>query len=173
MLKESEAILIQDMAKEIVSRNDQLTELILNQEALREEPIVGEIFGHPFKAKADLLSQDIIVDLKTTSAKTIEEFVWLGKNKYFYDTQAFIYQTLFNKSMTFVAIDKARKEAERKEIEANGIAKFQQIVNRTITPQLLRWKGVEATQEISKSPNAKVIVIGNGDGDLPIILGGQ
>jgi regulator of protease activity HflC (stomatin/prohibitin superfamily) len=70
-------------------------------------------------------------------------------------------------------IDKAQKEAERKEIEANGIAKFQQIVNRTITPQLLKWKGVEATQEISKSPNSKVIVIGNGDGDLPIILGGQ
>ena len=70
-------------------------------------------------------------------------------------------------------IDKARKEAERKEIEANGIAKFQQIVNRTITPQLLKWKGVETTQEIAKSPNAKVIVIGNGDGDLPIILGGQ
>jgi len=70
-------------------------------------------------------------------------------------------------------IDKARKEAERKEIEANGIAKFQQIVNRTITPQLLKWKGVEATQEIAKSQNAKVIVIGNGDGDLPIILGGQ
>lgn len=70
-------------------------------------------------------------------------------------------------------IDKARKEAERKEIEANGIAKFQRIVNQTITPQLLKWKGVEATQEISKSPNSKVIVIGNGDGDLPIILGGQ
>ncbi len=70
-------------------------------------------------------------------------------------------------------IDKARKEAERKEIEANGIAKFQKIVNQTITPQLLKWKGVEATQEIAKSPNSKVIVIGNGDGDLPIILGGQ
>ena len=70
-------------------------------------------------------------------------------------------------------IDKARKEAERKEIEANGIAKFQKIVNRTITPQLLKWKGVEATQEIAKSQNAKVIVIGNGDGDLPIILGGE
>ena len=70
-------------------------------------------------------------------------------------------------------IDKARKEAERKEIEANGIAKFQRIVNQTITPQLLKWKGVEATQEIAKSTNAKVIVVGNGDGDLPIILGGQ
>ena len=69
-------------------------------------------------------------------------------------------------------IQKARKEAERKEREANGIAEFQKIVNRTITPQLLKWKGVEATQEISKSQNSKVIVIGNGDGDLPIILGG-
>ena len=70
-------------------------------------------------------------------------------------------------------IDKARKEAERKEIEARGISEFQRIVNRTITPQLLKWKGVEATQEIAKSTNSKVIVIGNGDGDLPIILGGQ
>ena len=70
-------------------------------------------------------------------------------------------------------IDKAEKEAKRKEIEANGIAKFQKIVNQTITPQLLKWKGVEATQEIARSENAKVIVIGNGDGDLPIILGGQ
>merc|ERR1712146_760943 len=69
-------------------------------------------------------------------------------------------------------IQKAQKEAERKEIEANGISKFQRIVNQTITPQLLKWKGVEATQEISKSENSKVIVIGNGDGDLPIILGG-
>jgi len=70
-------------------------------------------------------------------------------------------------------IDKSKKEAERKEIEANGIAEFQRIVNKTITPQLLKWKGVEATQEIAKSTNSKVIVIGNGDGDLPIILGGD
>lgn len=68
-------------------------------------------------------------------------------------------------------IDKAQKEAERKEIEAKGIAEFQKIVTRTITPQLLKWKGIEATQEISKSPNTKVVVIGNSDGELPIILG--
>ena len=70
-------------------------------------------------------------------------------------------------------LDKELQEAERKRIEAKGIADFQQIVNRTITPQLLKWKGIEATQEIAKSQNAKVIVIGNGDGDLPIILGGE
>ena len=70
-------------------------------------------------------------------------------------------------------LEKERQEAERKRIEAEGIADFQRIVNQTITPQLLRWKGVEATQEIAKSNNAKVIVVGNGDGDLPIILGGN
>ena len=46
-------------------------------------------------------------------------------------------------------------------------------MNKTITAQLLKWKGIEATQEIAKSSNAKIVVIGNGDGDLPIILGGQ
>lgn len=70
-------------------------------------------------------------------------------------------------------IQKALKEAERKKIEANGISEFQRIVNQTITPQLLKWKGVEATQEISHSPNSKVYIIGNGDGGLPVILGGQ
>ena len=67
-------------------------------------------------------------------------------------------------------IKKETKEAERKRIEANGIAEFQRIVNKTITPQLLRWKGVEATQEIAKSNNTKVVIVGNGDDDLPIIL---
>ena len=66
---------------------------------------------------------------------------------------------------------KEEKEAERKRIEAQGISDFQRIVTKTITPALLKWKGVETTQEIAKSPNSKVIVIGNGDGDLPIILG--
>jgi len=70
-------------------------------------------------------------------------------------------------------LDKELQEAERKRIEAEGISDFQEIVNKTINAQLLKWKGVEATQEVAKSTNAKVIVIGNGDGDLPIILGGQ
>ena len=110
VLKESEALVIENMAKEIVSRHEQLTELITNKDALREEPMIGEIFGHKFKCKCDLISQGIVVDLKTTSAKSIEEFIWLGKNKYYYDTQAFIYQTLTGKPMTFVAIDKEQKE---------------------------------------------------------------
>jgi len=37
----------------------------------------------------------------------------------------------------------------------------------------LKWKGIEATQEIAESPNTKVVIIGNSSGDLPIILGGN
>ena len=68
---------------------------------------------------------------------------------------------------------KESKEAERKRIEAEGISDFQRIVTKTITPQLLKWKGVETTQELAKSPNSKVVIVGNGDDDLPIILGGN
>ncbi len=70
-------------------------------------------------------------------------------------------------------IEKERLEAERKRIEARGIADFQKIVSDGLTPSYLKWKGIEATQKIAESPNSKVIVVGNGSGDLPIILGGD
>ena len=63
----------------------------------------------------------------------------------------------------------AKKEAERKRIEAEGIRDFQKIVTPGISPNFLRWKGIEATLDLSKSANAKVIVIGAQNG-LPLIL---
>ena len=74
--------------------------------------------------------------------------------------------------MNFV-LDKERREAERKRIEAAGIRDFQQIVAQGISQQLLTWKGIEATEKLSQSPNAKVVIIGSGRNGLPIILGGQ
>ncbi len=71
-------------------------------------------------------------------------------------------------------IQKEAKEAERKAIEARGIAEYQRIVSQGLTPQLLTWKGIEATETLAKSPNAKVVIIGNErGGGLPMILGGQ
>jgi len=70
-------------------------------------------------------------------------------------------------------IEKEQKEAERKRIEAQGIKDFQDIVSEGISDKLLRWKGIEATLELSKSPNSKVVVIGQGDDGLPLILGGD
>lgn len=68
-------------------------------------------------------------------------------------------------------IQKERKEAERKKIEAEGIEAFQRIITRSINDQLLRWKGIEATLELAQSPNAKVVVVGGGKDGLPLILG--
>jgi prohibitin 1 len=67
-------------------------------------------------------------------------------------------------------LQKEKQEAERKRIEAQGIRDFQQIVAQGISTQLLEWKGIEATENLAKSSNAKVVVIGNSKG-LPLILG--
>jgi prohibitin 1 len=74
--------------------------------------------------------------------------------------------------MEFVLL-KEKQEAERKRIEASGVADFQRIVALGISPELLRWKGIEATMKIAESPNSKVIVIGGGKDGLPLILGGS
>jgi regulator of protease activity HflC (stomatin/prohibitin superfamily) len=74
--------------------------------------------------------------------------------------------------MKFV-LDKERMEAERKRVEATGIRDFQITVQQGISQQLLEWKGIEATERLAHSPNAKIVVIGNPKNGLPLILGGQ
>jgi prohibitin 1 len=68
-------------------------------------------------------------------------------------------------------LQKETQEAQRKRIEAAGIRDFQQIVAQGISPQLLEWKGIEATENLAKSANSKVVVIGNSKNGLPLILG--
>lgn len=70
-------------------------------------------------------------------------------------------------------IEKEKLEADRKRVEAKGIADFQKIVATGITPSLLKWKGIEATIKIAESPNTKIIIIGNTKDGMPLILGGQ
>lgn len=72
--------------------------------------------------------------------------------------------------MSFI-LQKETQEAERKRIEAKGIADFQVIVSDGINANLLKWKGIEATENLAKSPNTKVVVIGAGKDGLPLILG--
>eukprot|EP01006_Ploeotia_vitrea_P062834 TRINITY_DN84493_c0_g1_i1.p1 TRINITY_DN84493_c0_g1~~TRINITY_DN84493_c0_g1_i1.p1 ORF type:complete len:302 (+),score=21.09 TRINITY_DN84493_c0_g1_i1:85-906(+) len=76
-----------------------------------------------------------------------------------------------NMRMDFV-LAKEQKEAERKKVEAQGIADFQKIVSKGIDSNLLKWKGIEATEHLANSPNAKVVVVGGADG-LPLILNGK
>ena len=73
-----------------------------------------------------------------------------------------------SEQMRFV-LERERQEAERKRIEAQGISDFQRIVAQGIDERLLRWKGIEATENLATSQNAKVVIVGGRDG-LPLIL---
>ena len=68
-------------------------------------------------------------------------------------------------------LDREKSEAERKRIEAEGISKFNEIINASLSNQILKQRGIEATLELAKSPNAKVVVVGSGKEGLPLILG--
>jgi regulator of protease activity HflC (stomatin/prohibitin superfamily) len=71
--------------------------------------------------------------------------------------------------MSFI-LQKEKQEAERKRIEAQGIADFQKIVAQGISAQLLEWKGIEATEKLATSTNSKVVIIGNAKNGLPLVL---
>ncbi len=74
-----------------------------------------------------------------------------------------------SEQMKFV-LERSRQEAERKKIEAKGISDYNAEVTRGLTPSILKLRGIEATRELAKSDNSKVVIIGGKDG-LPVILG--
>ena len=70
-------------------------------------------------------------------------------------------------------LEKEASEAERKKIQAEGEARANQIINSSLTSSLLKMRGIEATLELAKSPNSKVVIVGSGKDGLPLILGGS
>jgi regulator of protease activity HflC (stomatin/prohibitin superfamily) len=68
-------------------------------------------------------------------------------------------------------LDKEKSEAERKRIAAEGESRANNIINNSLTDKLLKMRGIEATLELSKSPNSKTIIIGSGKDGMPLILG--
>jgi prohibitin 2 len=70
-------------------------------------------------------------------------------------------------------LETEKAEAERLSIKGAGLNRYYSLVNGALSPSLLAWRGIEATVELSQSPNSKVIIIGSGKDQLPIILGGE
>lgn len=84
-----------------------------------------------------------------------------------------IEQKLEEEQMAFqfdFKLDRERKEAERKIIEAQAKADANKILNASLTDKILRDKGIEATMTLASSPNAKVVIVGGGGDGLPLIL---
>jgi regulator of protease activity HflC (stomatin/prohibitin superfamily) len=73
--------------------------------------------------------------------------------------------------MTFV-LQKERQEAERKRVEAQGIADYQRILSTGLSDKQLQYEAIKAQKELAQSPNAKIIIMGNGK-SAPILIGGN
>jgi regulator of protease activity HflC (stomatin/prohibitin superfamily) len=70
-------------------------------------------------------------------------------------------------------LDKEKSEAERKRIAAEGESRANNIINNSLSDKLLKMRGIEATLELAKSPNSKVVIVGSAKDGLPMILGGN
>jgi len=109
-----------------------------------EVPAVGELFGVPFKGKADMVGEFAIFDLKTT--RSIHEFRWTAK-KYNYDSQAYIYQELFGKPMTFLCVCKETLQTASFVCSEHFIDSGKDKVERA-AQQYLRFFGDNPTEDI-------------------------
>ncbi len=67
-------------------------------------------------------------------------------------------------------LEREKSEAERKRIEAEGIARYNDILSASLSDNILKQKGIDATLELAKSQNSKVVVVGSGKNGLPLIL---
>ncbi len=103
----------------------------------------------------------LIDNIMITKIELPPDIAYAIEKKVNYQIQANAYKFL---------IEKEKKEAERKKIEAGGIKRYNDIINSSINDKILTWQGIKATLELSKSKNAKIIIIGGGKKGLPIIL---
>jgi regulator of protease activity HflC (stomatin/prohibitin superfamily) len=123
-----------------------------------EEAIISET--------GDILNKNNI-DMRALLIRSIvlpEQIKQAIENKLKQEQEALAYQ---------FKLEKEKSEAERKRIEAEGISVANNIVNKSLTDNLIKLRGIEATLDLASSTNSKVVVIGGGKEGLPIILGNQ
>ncbi len=129
-----------------------------------------------YSTKREAIQDEIFQrTLKTVSEKNIEIDAILIREVTLPETlQAAIERKLKEEQSSLeykYRLEKERKEAERKVIEAQAKADANKILNASLTDKILQDKGIEATLELANSPNSKVVIVGSGDQGLPLILG--
>jgi regulator of protease activity HflC (stomatin/prohibitin superfamily) len=112
-----------------------------------------DVLGQKYVTANDVIIREI--SLPETIVTAIE-----NKLKEEQQEQAYVYR-----------LKREKQEAERKMTEATGIKNYQDTVSKSLTDKLLKWQGIQATLELAKSNNSKVVVIGAGNSGMPLILG--
>jgi len=141
--KEAEAL---DRAIETMKDNESLSSEIFSENARYEVPMIGEFFGVDFKGKADIITDDKIIDIKTSTG--IGNFRSKAR-MYNYDSQAFIYSSMFNKPFEFFVIDKDTLQMKRFTCSDEFLERGREKVERAVNV----WKrffGPDATEDIQQ-----------------------
>jgi hypothetical protein len=141
--KEVEAL---DRAINEMKGNDSLSSEIFSENAQYEVPCIGEFFGVKFKGKADIITDDKIIDIKTSTG--------IGKFRskayaYNYDSQAFIYSSMFDKPFEFFVIDKDTLQMKRFACSDDFLESGRRKVERAVNV----WKrffSPDATEDIQQ-----------------------
>ncbi len=103
----------------------------------------------------------VMTALLIRSIKIPENLIAAIENKLTKQQEALAYEYI---------VEKEQKEKERRIIQAEGIAEYNRIVNASMSDNVLTYEGIQATLELAKSANAKIVIIGNSENGLPIML---
>jgi len=126
----------------------------------------GEVEADIIEATRNALAQKNIdmKDLLIRSISLPDKIKQAIENKLQQQQEALAYQ---------FRLDREKSEAERKRLEAQGIADYNSIISASLTDRILKQKGIDATLALANSANSKIVVVGSGKDGLPLILGGN
>lgn len=147
-----EAIQLED-AVNAMKDNVELSSEIYSEGAKYEVPMIGEFFGVEFKGKADIITKDKIIDIKTATG--IESFRKKA-SMYNYDSQAFIYTSMFNLPFEFFVIDKDTLQMKRFTCSNEFLERGRDKVERAVNV----WKrffGPDATEDVNQYVISEVL----------------
>jgi regulator of protease activity HflC (stomatin/prohibitin superfamily) len=138
--------------------------------------IIGSIPVDSIYQKASGLDQLVLDDAQNNAERSYIklEAVILRSIELPQDLKAQIEEKLVDKERALAyeyKLQIAKAEAERKRIDSSGVAAANDILTPSLTASVLQWEGIQATRELAKSENAKIVVIGSKSDGLPIILG--
>jgi regulator of protease activity HflC (stomatin/prohibitin superfamily) len=117
------------------------------------------------KDETRMVLQENFIDMKALLIRSInlpDQIKTAIENKLQQEQEALAYE---------FRLQREESEAERRRIEAEGIANYNRIINQSLTDKILQQRGIDATVDLARSENSKVIVIGSGKEGLPLILG--
>ena len=141
--KEAESL---DLAIQAMKDNDSLSSEIFSEGVQYEVPMIGEFFGVEFKGKADIITKDKIIDIKT--ATSISSFRKKA-NMYNYDSQAFIYSSMFNLPFEFFVIDKDTLQMKRFTCSDEFLERGREKVEKAVNVWS-RFFGPDATEDVEQ-----------------------